>query len=64
MLLLKPFFSAEIVRTETLLYAMPCGLNTVVVAKAYNQNYKLGASFALISSLASLITIPLILAII
>lgn len=64
MLCLKPFFAAEIVRTATLLYAMPCGLNTVVVAKAYNQNYKLGASFALISSLAGIITIPLILLII
>jgi predicted permease len=43
---------------------MPCGLNTVVVAKAYNQNYKLGAAFALISSLAAIVTIPLILVII
>lgn len=64
MLSLKPFFSTEIVRTATLLYAMPCGLNTVVVAKAYNQNYKLGASFALISSIASVVTVPFILAII
>jgi len=42
-------------------YAMPCGLNTVVYPKLIGENCKIGASLALISALASLITIPLCL---
>lgn len=40
-------------------YAMPCGLNTVVYPKLIGENCRIGTSLALISAIASLITIPL-----
>ena len=42
-----------------LTYAMPCGANTIVFAKITGQDCKTGASFTLISTVLSLITIPL-----
>lgn len=42
-------------------YAMPCGLNTVVYPKLIGEDCRIGASLALISSLAALITVPLCL---
>lgn len=40
--------------------AMPMGLNTVVIPAAHNMDVTLGASMAFISSLFSVVTIPLI----
>ncbi len=64
LLMLKPFFKPDIVTTAVLYHALPCGLNTIVYAKSANENYILGAKFAVVSNLLSLITLPLVLAII
>jgi hypothetical protein len=41
-------------------YAMPLGLNTIVIPAAYDGDTQLGASMALISNVLALATIPLI----
>lgn len=43
------------------LYAMPCGMNTIVYPKLVGQDCRLGAATVLISTLLSMITIPLCL---
>ena len=57
-LVLHLFCSREIVTVATLLYAMPCGLNTVVFPKMVGEDCKPGASLALISNIACLFTVP------
>lgn len=64
LLITKPFFKPDIVTTAVLYHALPCGLNTIVYAKSANENYVLGAKFAVVSNVLSLITLPLILALI
>lgn len=54
------FADKEIVRTAVLLYALPCGLNTVVFPRLVNENCKIGAGLALVSHLAACATIPLV----
>lgn len=49
----------DIMTLALLAYSMPLGLNTVVYPASYGADTKLGASMALISSTASIITIPL-----
>lgn len=49
-----------IVRMAVLLYALPCGLNTVVFPKLVNENCKIGAGLALVSHLATCLTIPFV----
>lgn len=44
--------------------AMPLGLNTIIIPAAYGQDTSVGASMTLISSILSLITIPIIFALI
>ncbi len=61
---LKPFLKPDIVTTAVLYHALPCGLNTIVYAKSANENYILGAKFAVVSNILSLITLPLILSLI
>ena len=56
---LSMFADKGIVRTAVLLYALPCGLNTVVFAKLVNENCKIGAGLGLVSHLAACATIPL-----
>ena len=53
----------EIIATAVLIFSMPCGLNTIVFAKAIDEDCLPGASIALISSTLSCITVPLILAV-
>lgn len=43
--------------------AMPMGLNTVVIPAAYGEDTSPGASMALISSVLSIVTIPLVFAV-
>ncbi len=42
--------------------AMPLGLNTIIIPAAYDEDTSVGASMTLISSLLSLVTIPIIFA--
>lgn len=69
-LLLMPFFFAglagllhlppDIRHVLICAYAMPLGLNTIVIPAAYDGDTTIGASMALISNLLALITIPLV----
>lgn len=43
--------------------AMPLGLNTIVLPSSYGEDANLGASMAVISNVAGLVTVPLILSI-
>ncbi len=51
----------EAVIPMLMLYAMPCGLNTVVFPKLVGERCETGAGLALVSSLLSCATIPLML---
>ncbi len=57
--ILKTFVSSEAALVSLMIYAMPCGLNTVVFPKLVGEDCRTGASLALISSILSIITIPL-----
>lgn len=69
-LLLLPFFFGwlsrflsvpeEIRQVLICAYAMPLGLNTIVIPAAYNGDTTLGAGMALISNILALITIPIL----
>ena len=52
--------SADIRHVLICAYAMPLGLNTIVIPAAYQGDTTLGASMALISNVMALFTIPLI----
>lgn len=51
--------SPDVIRVAVLLYAMPCGLNTIVFPKLVNGDCETGASLALISNVLALATVPL-----
>lgn len=59
--ILKTFVSADAALVALMIYAMPCGLNTVVFPKLVGEDCRTGASLALISSILSILTIPLCL---
>ena len=44
-----------------LLYAMPCGMNTIVFPKLVDKDCRLGAATVLVSTVLSMLTIPLYL---
>ncbi len=52
---------SEILATAVLLFSMPCGLNTIVFPKSIDEDCRPGASIALVSSVLSCLTVPLIL---
>lgn len=56
---LKAFVSKEILMIVVLLYSMPCGLNTIVFPKMTGEDCRPGASMAMISTVACLLTVPL-----
>ncbi len=56
---LAPILPKEFVIPISMLFLVPCGLNTVVFPKMVGGNYKLGASIAFVSILASIVTMPL-----
>ena len=49
---------AEAIRCAVCAFAMPMGLNTIIIPAAYGGDTKVGASMALISHVCSVITIP------
>ena len=51
----------QFIATTLLVYAMPCGINTIVLPKLVGEDCRLGATLALISTAFSLITVPLCL---
>lgn len=56
--------SRELCIMAALALASPCGMNTVIFPAAYGKECKTGASMVLISSLLSILTIPVIYAIV
>jgi len=51
----------DIMKIAVLLYAMPCGLNTIIFPKLVDENCEYGASQAFISNVAACATIPVVL---
>ena len=58
-LVLSRFCSKEIVTAAMLIYSMPCGLNTIIFRNLAGNNRKIGVSLPFISTVFSLITIPI-----
>ena len=54
-------FNPNIATIATFVYAMPCGLNTVVYPKLVGENCRLGSSMAFVSNILSCLTIPMVL---
>lgn len=52
-----------IVTMTALCFASPCGMNPVVYPAAYNEDCNVGAGLVLISSLGSILTVPVIYAV-
>ncbi|MBR5308374.1 MAG: AEC family transporter [Clostridia bacterium] len=63
-LILSQFLPKSFVIPLSMLFLVPCGLNTVVFPKMCGGNYKLGASIAFVSILVSIATMPLCMKII
>lgn len=53
----------QVAQTAILFYALPCGLNTVVFPRLVDENCQIGAGLALISTVLSCVTLPVVLTI-
>ena len=49
----------DVVIPALMMYAMPCGMNTIVFPRLIGENCEAGAALALISSLLACVTIPI-----
>lgn len=58
-IILSQLLPRDFVIPLSMLFLVPCGLNTVVFPKMAGGNYKLGASIAFVSILASIATMPI-----
>lgn len=58
--LLSLVCSTKVVETCVLLYAMPCGLNTIVFPKLVEENCEIGASLAFVSNIFACITVAFV----
>lgn len=54
------FFPMYVVQAAVIFMAVPCGLNTVVFPDLVGEDCRIGAGLALVSSLLSCITIPIV----
>lgn len=59
--IVKPLFSVDAALPLFLIYAMPCGFNTIIFARIADENCETGASLALISLVMSCVTIPVLI---
>jgi len=57
-LLLSPIGNEALTRCALLIYAMPCGSNTVIFVKNAGGDCRIGAALAMISTMLSLLTVP------
>ena len=57
------FCEEHVAQTAILFYALPCGLNTVVFPRLVDENCQIGAGLALISTVLTCITLPIVLTI-
>lgn len=58
--ILKGFCDARLVAVAVLLYALPCGMNSVVFPKLVGEDCRSGAGLSLVSTILSVLTVPLI----
>lgn len=56
-------FGIETTQSAVLLYAMPCGLNTIVFPKLVDENCEIGAGIAFATNILACISIPLVFAV-
>lgn len=63
-LAVKTVGSPDLTRTAVLLFSMPFGLNPIIFAKLVDEDYFFPAKLAFVSSIFSLITVPLFLSLI
>ena len=49
----------DVVIPALMMYAMPCGLNTIIVPRLIGEDCKPGAALALLSNLLACVTVPL-----
>lgn len=61
--ILRLFCDDSLVAVAVLFYSLPCGLNSVVFPKLVGEDCRTGAGIALISTLISVLSIPLMFAI-
>ena len=54
-------FSRAAMEIAVLIYAMPCGLNTIVFPRLVDEDCRLGAGFALLSNILACLSIPIVL---
>jgi len=59
--ILRNFFSGEMLGAAVILMAMPAGVNTAVIASRYNNDYKLASKMVFLSTLMAIFTIPLLI---
>jgi hypothetical protein len=60
-MILSPFISGPMLGVSILLLGMPAGINTAMLAARYENDYKLASKMVFISTLASIVTIPLLI---
>ena len=60
---LIPFRNPVLTQCAVLLFAMPCGLNTIVFPKMVGEDCGIGASLACISNILACVTIPAVCAV-
>ena len=58
---LKAIFGVQTALPFFLIYAMPCGFNTIIFARIADENCETGASLAVVSLILSCVTIPLLI---
>ena len=59
--LLTSRFSRTVTEVAVLIYAMPCGLNTIVFPRLVGEDCRIGAGLALISNVLACLSIPVVL---
>lgn len=59
--MLRPFVSGVMLGVAVLLMGMPAAVNTAVIAARYDNDYKLASKIVFLSTLASIITIPIMI---
>lgn len=60
-LCLTPFFNTTVIQIAVLMYAMPCGLNTIVFPRLVGEDCSIGAGLAVLSNVLACISIPIVL---
>lgn len=59
--LLRPFVSGVMLGVPVLLAGMPAAVNTAVIAARYDNDYRLASKIVFLSTLVSIITIPIMI---